>query len=213
MIEDDDGNLQIMLHKKPFETNSGFVPKRENRNFKRVLKIETLEDNKTVKNVEHIKIKTLAEIRAERMGKREKVKEEKEEAEVSSTTNKGDESLPSMDTVENDAQKITFDSLPLRRIKLQRNSPQLLENPTSSTGISVDFLASDSNRIHSDGEEKLLTRINLSPVECNDAMPYSYKKVEDNDLDDVLLLEEDDDGHDLSLEAEEDLLNDLDDDE
>lgn len=192
VFDSGDGNLQVMLNKDNQErkgaiTHTGNVNK-PNR------KLSTT----VIPEVEHIKVKTLAEIRAERNAKLDTLNQEVEEAEVSSTSK---EEIPVKEEMQVDLPEqqaispgASMSPLVKRRIRLRRKLP-VSENVMSSSTNSANVDISNSNDTSED------TRLKSEPQE------------EEKILDDVLLLEEDDDDYDITLKAEEDLLNDLDDDD
>lgn len=197
VFEDGDGNLQVTLNKKKQARKpSTILSDNPNRPFKRNVKIQEQE-------VENIKIKTLAEIRAERNARLNKIEEEREESEVSSTSKEEGPLREAMDVDEPQQNVISTSSSsnPLvRKIRIRRKLPlseNVMSSSTNTISTNYDPLAGTN---HAKDRNTNLKGITESPNE---------EKI----LDDVLLLEEDDDDYDITLKAEEDLLNDIDDDD
>lgn len=195
----DDGNLQVMLNKKNEEkkniASSGNISKP---NKKLVAT--------AIQEVEHIKIKTLAEIRAERNAKLDKLNQENEEAEVTSTS-KEETPIKEEMQVDEPEQQVAFPSSSMspvvRKIRLRRKLP-----------VSENVMSSSTNNRNSGNSNDTTQETRLKSVKDTNAannIKHSEHHVEEKILDDVLLLEEDDDDYDITLKAEEDLLNDIDD--
>lgn len=154
--------------------------------------------------MENIKIKTLAEIRAERNARLNKIEEERGESEVSSTSKEDGPLREAMD-IDGPQQNVistSFSSNPLvRKLRIRRKLPlseNVMSSSTSTTSTIHDAPVGTNYTTYND-HNQIPMIITESPNE---------EKI----LDDVLLLEEDDDDYDITLKAEEDLLNDIDDD-
>lgn len=201
VFDSGDGNLQVMLSKRNQEDKSSIVNK-VNLN-KPNQKSPTI----AIPKVENIKIKTLAEIRAERNAKFARLNQEKDEAEVSSTSK---EELPTKEAMQVDerVQQVISPSASVnslvRKIRLRRRLPVSENVMSSSTNSDI----SNSNNNIDVG----LGTVNNN-VEVNISKHSEHHVEEKVILDDVLLLEEDDDDYDITLKAEEDLLKDIDDDD
>lgn len=205
VFETGDRNLQVIFNKKSQERR--IAPsscENINRPNKKIEKITEKQE------VESIKIKTLAEIRAERTAKLDKLKQEKEEAEVTSTSK---EEIPVTESMNVDEPEqiisTSCSSIPhVRKIRLRRKVPIPEDVMSSSTSSATDVNHSDTNP-----NEISERRFRSLKDEGGNYKVTSESNVEEKMLDDVLLLEEDDDEYDITLKAEEDLLNDIDEDD
>lgn len=199
-----------MLNKTPIERNSS-VPLRENRikPIKLAINNQKQIQDTPKQEAEPIRIKTLAEIRAERNARCFKIKEEKDEAEVTSTSK--EEILTkeaTMDMSEPEQTIIpTCSSPPIRKIRLRRKLP-VSDNVMSSSTGNLEFASTRSNIENPSIHEKLIRHNSSSSYTRQHREPHNEEKI----LDDALLLEEDDDDYEITLKAEEDLLKDIDDD-
>lgn len=189
---------------------------RDNRTYKRVVKNHK-KDNTIQQEIQHIKVKTLAEIRAERNARLDKIPEEKDEAEVTSTSKEENPlSIPEKMTIDEPVQSqspvASLSSYSVRKIRLKRKHPvsdsfMLSSSSTSSPTSNFEV----NNRLNEDKEDDD-DKVRHNTRSHNKSQGQLDPQNEEKMLDDVLLLEEDDDDYDITLKAEEDLLNDMDDD-
>ncbi|XP_018573761.1 zinc finger CCCH domain-containing protein 11A-like isoform X2 [Anoplophora glabripennis] len=216
----DDGNFQIVLNKLPVPENKPMA-----------VSHNESQDKKPKKNVSHqkpepvqdIKVKTLAEIRAERLarmegfpGDQKMTIEEPDEAEVSSTS--ADENLQKI--LHEDKSKSQLNSGPKRKIKLRRRL-NISEEDMVSTNVKDENVVTSNEEnvpISRDYEEIFVSeQIDISDKQLRES-PYSSNltltKPSTSDSDkmeeDVLLLEDDEEEYeDVTLKGEDELLNEL----
>ncbi|KAJ8963928.1 hypothetical protein NQ314_005257, partial [Rhamnusium bicolor] len=225
-----DGNFQIVLKKRLSETDASSELNDELCTL-RMKKSKTVSDERQEPPVENIKIKTLDEIRAERNAKREYLyitddskskvitAEEKEEAEVSSTSIDDTVNQSTNDTLE---KQIKDNIMPRRKIKLRRKLPTLEEstvltydkdeNRVSTNNIRLNAKEEDE-LLSSEDEDKILEEEEISGKLQSKDFERRFTEIRNSNKieDEVLLLEEDDDEYEnVTLKAEEELLNEID---
>lgn len=170
VYQNEDGNFQVILSKRT-NNNEISITIDEQLNNKRIVKQRKPCDKKDIND---IKVKTLAEIRAERNAKKDSdhtmTQQEKEEAEVTSTSEENDIPMDvSNESTENN-----------RKIKIRRRLP----SPSNET----------ENKVHT------------TDYKSNNQEVSEDKLLDDIDIDD----DDDEDDYDITLKAEEDLLNEVD---
>ncbi|KAG5884089.1 hypothetical protein JTB14_027772 [Gonioctena quinquepunctata] len=172
------GNFEVMLDKRNPSTQ---VSVTDNTN-KRIAKPKLPSSQASVAD---IKIKTLAEIRAEKAKNQKEDSMEVSEQEVTST-------CVEENPEQNSGKKSDEHISPRRKIKLRRKPPISENNSSNCETISP-----------SDSSEK-------NPIEPSSEQ-FETESVSSKVIDEGLLLESDEDDGDVTMKAEEELLNEIDD--
>ncbi|KAJ8984601.1 hypothetical protein NQ317_006063 [Molorchus minor] len=194
------GHFDVSQLQIPLNKDNTALDEPQSSRFKKIINKPQLQDN-----VQSIRIKTLDEIRAERNARNgnphtvdpsttQTNRTEEEESEVSSTCMDEDFQESTRST-----EGISYSGL--RKIKLRRKlhiSDENVESSNDNKESSMD--TTDNSRIN------IVDSMFAENVKENEPVQTNFNKIEDE----VLLLDDDDDSENVSLRAEEELLEEID---